>query len=151
MPKPFLLDVNVLLALAWPNHLHHREAALWFAQDGRHAFRTCPITQTGFVRISSNPAFTAEAVSPLQALDLLGRIADLPGHGFWPDDLPLPAAIADSLILGHRQVVDLYLLKLSANHGGIFATLDRGAAALAKREAIPAILVGHLLHKPQLP
>jgi hypothetical protein len=139
--KPLLLDVNVLLALAWPNHLHHREAASWFAQNRRRGFRTCPITQTGFVRISSNPAFTPEAVSPLQALDLFARIADLPGHGFWPDDLPLPAAIGGSRILGHRQVVDLYLLKLTANHGGIFATLDRGAAALAKREAIQAILV----------
>jgi toxin-antitoxin system PIN domain toxin len=139
--KPFLLDVNVLLALAWPNHLHHREAASWFAQNRRNGFRTCPITQTGFVRISSNPAFTPEAVSPWQALDLLARIVDLPGHGFWPDDLPLPAAITGSRILGHRQVVDLYLLKLAANHGGIFATLDRAAAALGKREATPAVLV----------
>lgn len=140
-PKPFLLDVNVLLALAWPNHLHHCEAASWFEKNRRHGFRTCPITQTGFVRISSNPAFTPEAVSPLQALALLVRITDLPGHGFWPDDLSLPTAIRDSRILGHRQVVDLYLLKLTENHGGIFATLDRGAAALAKREAIQSILL----------
>jgi hypothetical protein len=139
--KPFLLDVNVLLALAWPNHLHHRDASSWFARNRRHGFRTCPITQTGFVRISSNPAFTPEAVSPSQALDLFARISALPEHGFWPDDLPLPAAIAGSRILGHRQVVDLYLLKLTAKHGGILATLDGGAAALAKREAIAAVLV----------
>jgi predicted nucleic acid-binding protein len=24
--KPYLPDINVLIALAWPNHLHHREA-----------------------------------------------------------------------------------------------------------------------------
>ena len=23
---PYLLDTNVLIALAWPNHVHHREA-----------------------------------------------------------------------------------------------------------------------------
>lgn len=91
-----MLDVNVLLAFAWPNHLHHREAA-----------------------------FTPGAVSPLQAVDLLTRIAALPGHDFWADD----------------PVVDLYLLRLRARHGGIFATLDRGAAALANREAISAVLV----------
>jgi toxin-antitoxin system PIN domain toxin len=140
--KPFLLDVNLLLALAWPNHLHHREAASWFANNRRHGFRTCPITQTGFVRISSNPAFTPDAVSPLEAVHLLARIADLPGHDFWPDDLSVPAAIAESRILGHRQLTDLYLLKLTANHGGVFATLDRGAAALAKSESLPAVLVG---------
>jgi toxin-antitoxin system PIN domain toxin len=139
--KPLLLDVNLLLALAWPNHIHHRDASVWFAQSARQSFRTCPITQTGFVRISSNPAFTPAAVAPPQALDLLDRILQLPGHAFWPDDLPLPAAIAGSLILGHRQVVDLYLLKLAASHGGVFATLDRGAAALAKREAAPVVLV----------
>jgi len=38
--------------------------------------------------------------------------------------------------------VDLYLLRLTAKHDGMFTTLDRGAAALAKSEAIPAILVG---------
>jgi uncharacterized protein len=140
--KPILLDVNLLLALAWPNHIHHREASIWFAQNARESFRTCPITQTGFVRISSNPAFTPAAVPPPQALDLLNRIVQLPGHEFWPDDLSLPAAIASSRILGHRQVIDLYLLKLAESHSGMLATLDRGAAALAKRETMPVILVG---------
>jgi uncharacterized protein len=93
------------------------------------------------VRISSNPVFTPAAVTPPQALDLLDRIVQLPGHEFWPDDLSLPIAIAGSRILGHRQVVDLYLLKLAASHGGVFATLDGGAAALAKREAAPVVLV----------
>jgi toxin-antitoxin system PIN domain toxin len=138
--KPLLLDVNLLLALAWPNHIHHRVASIWYAHSARQS-STCPITQTGFVRISSNPAFTPAAVTPPQALDLLDRIVQLPGHGFWPDDLSLPIAIAGSRILGHRQVVDLYLLKLAASHGGVFATLDGGAAALAKREAAPVVLV----------
>src|SRR5262249_7534558 len=85
--KPYLLDVNVLLALAWPNHVHHNEAAAWFERKGAPAFRTCPITETGFVRISSNPAFTANAVMPNQALILLQQITSLPGHEFWPDHL----------------------------------------------------------------
>ena len=140
--KPLLLDVNLLLALAWPNHIHPRDASIWFAHGARQSFSTCPITQTGFVRISSNPAFTPAAVTPPQALDLLDRIVQLPGHEFWTDDLPLPAAIAGSRIFGHRQVVDLYLLKLAASHGGMLATLDRGAAALAKRETIPVVLAG---------
>jgi predicted nucleic acid-binding protein len=74
-------------------------------------------------------------------LDVNVLRAHLSGHVFWPDDLPLSAAIADAPIVGHRQVVDLFLLKLTASQGGVFATLDRGAAALGKREAIPAVLV----------
>jgi predicted nucleic acid-binding protein len=28
-----LLDVNVLLALAWPNHVHHAASRTWFASS----------------------------------------------------------------------------------------------------------------------
>ena len=103
-------------------------------QDGRLRFRTCPLTQSGFVRISSNPAFTANAATPLEALALLRRITELPGHGFWPDDLPLDEAFPPAVWLGsHRQITDGYLLALAAAHDGVLATLDRGIASLAKR------------------
>jgi toxin-antitoxin system PIN domain toxin len=129
--KPYLLDTNVLIALAWPNHVHHGEAMEWFVHKGSAGFRTCPLTQTGFVRISSNPAFTRDAVTPGEALALLGRITKLPGHDFWPDDVALAAAVGARPVVGHRQVVDAYLLGLAAEHGGAVATLDRGLAALA--------------------
>jgi uncharacterized protein len=127
--KPYLLDTNVLIALAWPNHIHHRETLDWFQAKAASAFRTCPITQTAFVRISSNPAFTPNPPSPTEALALLHRIMDLPGHGFWPDDLPL----GKTLMVTHRQVTDAYLLALAAGHEGILATLDRGIRTLARR------------------
>ena len=131
--KPYLLDINVLIALAWPNHVHHDEAQTWFAKKGALGFRTCPITQLGFVRISSNPAFTPKAVSPGDAMGLLERVARLPGHDFWPDDVPLRETVGSSTSLaGHRQITDLYLLALANAHGGVLATLDRGAAALAR-------------------
>jgi len=131
--KPYLLDVNVLIALAWPNHVHHMEARGWFVRRGATGFRTCPITQTGFVRISSNPAFTSNAVTPGEAVALLDHITKLPGHDFWPDDLSLPVALhSRTPIVGHRQVTDAYLLALAIGHGGVLATLDKGAALLAK-------------------
>ncbi len=131
--KPYLLDTNVLIALAWPNHVHHREAQAWFTRKGAAGFRTCPMTQTGFVRISSNPAFTPQAVTPGEALALLERVARLPGHDFWPDDISLRDAIAGRLgLTGHRQVTDAYFLALAAAHGGVLATLDRSVAALAR-------------------
>lgn len=142
--KPYLLDTNVLIALAWPNHVHHREAVEWFRDRAANAFRTCPITQTGFVRISSNPAFTAGAVTPREALALLRRITSLPGHDFWPDDLSVAAAFDETAPLAtHRQVTDGYLLALAASHGGILATLDRGIAPLARRspETLQVILL----------
>lgn len=141
--KPYLLDINILLALAWPNHVHHQEALDWFSGRAVSGFRTCPITEAGFVRISSNPAFTANAVMPAQALALLTQITALPGHGFWPDDLPLAEAFSKGLATAtHRHITDAYLLALAEAHDGVLATLDRGVAALAKRRPEVLEIVG---------
>jgi len=140
--KPYLLDINVLIALAWPNHVHHDAALDWFLKKATHGFRTCPITQIGFVRISSNPAFTPEAVSPGEALGLLSRVTQLPGHDFWPDDVPLRDTVAPATaLIGHRQITDVYLLALANKHGGVLATLDRGAAALGRTDDKPVELI----------
>ncbi len=144
MSRPYLLDVNVLIALAWPSHVHHAEAQAWFGRRRKVGFRTCPLTQLGFVRISSNPGFSPQAVSPKEAEDLLSRITALPEHGFWPDDLPYANALGQPpgkiarTVAGHRQVTDAYLIGLAAAHGGVLATLDRAASALSG----PVELVG---------
>jgi len=131
---PYLLDVNVLIALAWPNHVHHGEALRWFEAKAVKAFRTCPMTQAGFVRISSNPSFVANPPGPLDAIALLTRITNLPGHDFCPDDLSLVEAFGPAPVLAtHRHVTDGYLLALAVAHDGVLATLDRGIAPLARQ------------------
>ena len=127
-----LLDVNVLIALAWPQHVHHSAAHEWFKGARHEAWATCPVTQLAFVRISSNSKIIAEAVTPRQAHDLLKRIIALPGHEFWPDDVE-PAAAAtfsSTALVGHRQVSDAYLLALAMHHSGKVATFDGGVAEL---------------------
>ena len=131
--RPYLLDTNVLIALAWPNHVHHREAVEWFRDKGAKGFRTSPITQTGFIRISSHPSFTANPVSPSEAIALLKRMMALPGHDFWPNDLSVADAFGPgALLASHRQVTDAYLLALATAHDGVLATLDRGIVPLAR-------------------
>ena len=66
-----LLDVNVLIALAWPNHAHHGAAHRWFDDAGRAGWATTPFTESGFVRVSSNRAAIPTATSPALALELL--------------------------------------------------------------------------------
>ena len=128
----YLLDVNVLIALAWPTHVHHVAAQTWFLTTGRRAWATCPLTQTAFVRISSNPKFIDGAVTPNQAIELLAEVTKASQHEFWPDDLSLGET--DTLVwpyvVGHRQVTDAYLLALAKAHAGKLATLDGGVAAL---------------------
>jgi toxin-antitoxin system PIN domain toxin len=130
--KPYLLDTNILIALAWPSHVHHQLCQRWFARRKRAGFRTCPLTETGFVRICSNPAFSKNAVSPIEALSLLRQITELPGHGFWPDDVSLVRAMGEVKSLsGHRQITDAYLLALAHTRQGVLATLDEGVLHLA--------------------
>ncbi len=140
--KPYLLDVNLLIALAWPSHVHYSAAQKWFAKERGSGFRTCPLTQIGFVRISSNPKFTVEAVSPREAMALLERVTSLPEHKFWPSDLGLLDAIGKlEPIIGHRQITAAYLLALARARKGILATLDRGILALAGEKGLGVELI----------
>lgn len=45
----YLLDVNVLLAINDPMHIHHEAAYHWSAATGRVAWASCPRTENGFV------------------------------------------------------------------------------------------------------
>ena len=123
----FLLDLNLLLALAWPSHVHHDLAHGWFEGEHSPRWATCPLTQLGFIRLSSNPAFTNDAATPDAALAMLRAMAALDGHEFWPDEIDCVAGGFSSnlRITGHRQVTDAYLLSLARTRSGCLVTLDR--------------------------
>ncbi|NUM55079.1 MAG: VapC toxin family PIN domain ribonuclease [Candidatus Hydrogenedentes bacterium] len=131
-----LLDVNVLLALAWPSHVHNRYARTWFKSHRSAQWATCPLTQCAFIRISSNPKILAEACDPADAIALLRRFTSLDNHVFWSDAVPLTApAVPAELLVGHRQVVDAYLLGLASHFGGKFVTFDRAVSALVPTDS----------------
>lgn len=137
----FLLDVNVLIALFWPAHESHDTARRWFTrrfvQGARRTWATCTLTQAGFVRILSNPAFSRDAVSPGQAAQVLEDNLQHPQHQFWKDQSGFVETVRPFAgnMLGHRQVTDAYLLGLAFRHGGALATLDRGIEALLSGHA----------------
>jgi hypothetical protein len=54
---PYLLDVAPLLSLLWEGHEHHRRTMAW--QQGQPAISVCPLTELGFLRISTQPAYGA--------------------------------------------------------------------------------------------
>jgi len=131
-----LLDVNMLIALAWPSHVHHWFAQDWFSKYASAGWATCPLTQCAFVRISSNPKIIQEAVTPNEAAALLREVVKLKSHTFWKDDISLlDDAVPASLLLGHRQVTDAYLLGLAIHHGGRLVTLDKGLESLLPRRS----------------
>jgi len=127
-----LLDVNVLIALLWPPHEAHARAQRWFAQNARHGWATCAMTQAGFVRIVSNPIFSRRAVSPRDALEVLSGSLQHPAHHFWTEDIGVTEALAHfgRRLLGHQQITDAYLLGLAIQKKGRLATLDTSLSSL---------------------
>lgn len=130
--KGCLLDTNLLIALLWPSHERHELAVKWFTRHRARGWATCPITQAGFVRIVSNPAFSRDAVQPREAVQVLSANCAAKDHAFWPEELPFAEAVAfaGARLLGHQQVTDAYLLGLAIHRGGVLATLDQRIAAL---------------------
>ena len=131
--KTVLLDLNVLTALLWPAHEYHDAAHSWFTSRPGARWATCPLTQLGFVRLVSNPAFSRDALSPQAAITLLGENLTHPAHEFWIDDLQVPRAIhgIEPSLQGYRQLTDAYLLMLASRRKGVLATFDRGLITLA--------------------
>ena len=140
----FLPDVNVLVAIAWPNHVHHSAARNWFSDGHSAGWATCPVTEAGFVRVSSNRRVIPDARSVREALGVLRALRAVGGHRFWPDDVSVAACpeVAIDDLQGYRQVTDAMLLALAARNGGTLVTFDRGVADLAQANAIEVALLG---------
>jgi len=137
----FLLDVNVLIALSWPDHTLHLPARKWFARNGSKGWATCPLVQTGFVRIVSNPAFSSRAVSVQEAVEALYASLQDKAHQFWPDSISVAqaAALLAGMGGGHQRVSDAYLVALAIQNRGKLATLDRGIERFAPAGSLEVI------------
>ena len=123
-PSAWLLDGNVLAALALAGHVHHARALRWFdAHETR--FATCAMTQGTLLRLhlqfSPRPSATA-------AWAALRAVAAHPVHVFW-DDAFSYLELEPAAVLGHRQVTDAWLAALAGRRGGRVATLDAAFAA----------------------
>jgi hypothetical protein len=118
----YLLDVNVLLAAIWFNHPHHAKAFAWLS--GKSVL-LCPLSELGFLRISTNKkaigAPTEEARKLLQQFATDRRVDRI------EDDLPA----LDSHSKKSEQVTDLYLADLAAKHGARLGTFDASIAHAA--------------------
>ena len=127
-----LFDVNALITLFQPSHVHHQAAHEWLLGNGKHARATYPITENGFIRILSNPRYPLPQ-SPATAVQLLGLAKHSADHRFWPNAI----ALTDSTIFdvahlnNHGQVTDISLLATAVVNGGRLVTFDRKIRAAA--------------------
>ena len=149
MTRIALLDVNVLLALFNPDHAHHEVAHDWFSDHHSDGWATCGITENGFVRVLSNARAGVGFFRPAEVIDLLRRFCSTKHHVFWPASVSVTDSklFNSSLIRGHRQVSDVYLLGLAKTMNGYLATFDAGiplgAVIGATRDTIAVISTGN--------
>ena len=128
-----LLDVNVLVALFDPAHLHHEAAHRWFAANRNRGWATCPLTENAFVRLLSNPAYPGQGTTSEDALTRLNMFCAERDHVFWPDTVSLRERerFRWKHVQGHRQITDIYLLALAVVNEGRLATFDSAIALRA--------------------
>jgi toxin-antitoxin system PIN domain toxin len=121
-----LLDVNVLIALFFPEHVHHELAHDWFAGERVDGWATCPTTENGFVRVGSQLASEDGPLRPQELIERLERFCSSRQHRSWQDTISLrdSSLFVPEWIAGHRNVTDVYLLGMAKANGGRLVTFD---------------------------
>ena len=143
-----LLDVNVLIAMSWVEHVHNLVTREWFIRNRAQGWATCPLTQAAFVRLSIQPPVVGARVNMAQAMEALEDHCRDPFHQFFPQSMgwgDLLPEIRERMV-GHQQLTDAILLDLAIRNGGRLVTLDRriqgllpaGSPHQAALEIIPA-------------
>ena len=121
---PYLLDVNVLLALSLDNHMHHMAATEWF-DEADFEWATTPLTEAGYLRLMTNSRMTGFSVSVAQAINGLRDLRGDAGFRFLPDATSLVDTAVDlGPLAGTKQVNDFHLVNLAAQNGMRLATFD---------------------------
>ena len=124
-----LLDVNALVALAWDTHVHHEVMSAWF-DERTGPWATCPVSEAGFVRISSNPKVIVGALGVDEARSVLRDLRAVGDHHFLINDVSMTDADAPRIV-GYRQVTDALLLTVARRAGVPLVTFDAAIATLA--------------------
>ncbi len=124
-----LADVNVLIALAWPQHPHHARAVRWLSGLAKNeALATSPLTELGFVRVSMQLPGLNVGLAVAQAA--LAQIRTARRHAFLADDLP--AARMPVWVRTAAHTTDGHLAELALAHGAMLVTFDRGIPGAAQ-------------------
>jgi uncharacterized protein len=133
-----LLDVNALVALAWDSHVHHARIRSWFLANSSAGWATCPITESGFVRVSSNPKVLPSAIGVDAARGVLSALRAQRGHRFLTDDVSESDTDVPA-VAGYRQVTDAHLLALARRRGVRLVTFDASILAISDGRGVEVL------------
>jgi toxin-antitoxin system PIN domain toxin len=127
----YLLDVNVLIALADCGHEFHRAARKWRDDHVHLGWATCPLTENALLRILAQRGYVRSLGSPEQVLPMLRALRFGKGHEFWSDEVTFADATLFPSLGGvsPTQLTDIYLVGLAVRRGARFATFDNRVPA----------------------
>lgn|SRR5579863_3080858 len=122
----YLLDVNALVALGFVEHEFYKRVYAWvlgLGEAGVSELATCSITETGFVRISSQVSRYGLTVFEARSVLLRLKTSRALKFTFIADDQDisqLPAWVRTP-----KQITDGHLVQLAKANSAVLATLDR--------------------------
>ena len=104
----------------------------WFGQHARAGWASTAFTQSAFVRIVSQPAFSGRSIAVSEVAELLLRNTAHPKHRLVALDFGFADvwAACTGGILGHRQITDAWLLTAAIRNGMKLLTFDAGVEHL---------------------
>lgn len=132
IPSEALLDVNVIIAAVFADHVMHLPARRFV--ESLERFVTTPTVQGGFLRFATRPLKDGRGgqqprLTMAEAIAKLREFTETEGHTFVSDDAPFTDLGLRSM-QGHRQWTDAYLLHIARKHNLPLASLESRMATL---------------------
>ncbi|EDY37319.1 hypothetical protein CPCC7001_197 [Cyanobium sp. PCC 7001] len=128
-PGADLPDLNVWLALASSQHIHHRQALHYWEQLAAEQVLFCTVTALGLVRLVSQPRLMGDAVkNAAEASELLAAFCRQPGVALAPaehDGWDVFHRLMRKGELPPRLCTDAHLAALAMTHGWRLVSFDR--------------------------
>jgi uncharacterized protein len=141
--RSHLLDLNVLIALVDSAHQHHKKAQDWFMFSRKFHWGLCPLTEAGFLRVTTNPNYRPKSRTFAEAIAILQLLKGHADYLYWGIDkswVTLTAPFA-ARIFGHQQVTDAFLLGLAIQEKLVLVTFDKGIQYIAGAEFSQNVLL----------
>lgn len=112
----------------------------WFKAHAGHGWATCAVTQSAFIRVVMQPAFSGSAAAKISvgdAAELLLRNTSHARHSFVTLDFGFADVLATCTgsLYGHRQITDAYLLTAAIKNGMKLLSFDAGLPSLLATQA----------------
>ena len=122
-----LPDVNVWLALADANHVHHAVAQRYWQTQAGAVVAFCRVSMLGFLRLSTHPRVLTRPLTASEAWGIYRRYRDEAEVGFVGEDPSIEGELQELVCradFSQRLWTDAYLAAFSMSAGCRLVSFD---------------------------